>query len=194
VSRVARSVACNCRRVCRLCWSRLARSRACRFCRVVAACSSRCARRAARTAGLARAAYRTKAHTRHRAPQRACERGACTDRPRTAGAASLHRWARGPTSRNGISPDNQRSWYPPATCGRAECHTMATSAGASPRAIRARAPSVLWAVVQRVDSLKMMHKTCSFIRDFVECLLSNYDPMCSRSQVPVRPPAFSPWS
>jgi hypothetical protein len=30
---------------------------------------------------------------------------------------------------------------PPATCGRAKCPTMATNAGASPRAIRARAPS-----------------------------------------------------
>jgi hypothetical protein len=40
---------------------------------------------------------------------------------------------------------------PPATCGRAECPTMANSAGASPRAIRARAPSWLWVCDRRFD-------------------------------------------
>ena len=41
-------------------------------------------------------------------------------RNKTGGVASRHRWARGPTSRDGTPPDNQRSWYPPAiprACG-----------------------------------------------------------------------------
>ena len=36
---------------------------------------------------------------------------------RPAGVASLHRWARGPTSRNGTTPDNQRSLLRPLPAG-----------------------------------------------------------------------------
>ena len=88
-------------------------------------------------------------------------RGADPGRPkrrsenRKLEAASLHHWARGPTSGNGTTPDNQRSILRPLPCGRAECHTMAKSRGASPRATARVRRSVLRAVVQAQGLLKI---------------------------------------
>jgi len=56
------------------------------------------------------------------------------------GVASRHRCARGPTSRDGTPPDNQRSWYPPAILRACEVPHDGNKRRRIPARYRARAP------------------------------------------------------
>ena len=61
-------------------------------------------------------------------------------RNKTGGVASRHRCARGPTSRDGTPPDNQRSWYPPAILRACEVPYDGERQRRFPARYRARAP------------------------------------------------------